>query len=348
MNIIIPIILICFSFGACDIEPAAHENARKWPVNFIVRELFHAQKYIISKFNEAISNFSAQMKPYVPHIPVVLLVLVLLCPCCAWAQMGGGYSWENFVEDYLQQVAWEEEEADNSVLRTSLLEELEEMHHSPIDINTASRHDLLPLHFLSDQQIDSLLARRDRYIGRGGFRSLGDLMLVSELSYRDRLWLSLFLEFSPMEAEAHKPPVNALGMVFFGFWYKNLFYIQKNINFAGAMNKTEMLQQIIANYTDGNKAKFAAMLGITPQAVNSWEKRNTFDVELLFSKCKNISARWLLSGEGSMFEKHAEKPTENYDIVDRLLKIIEHKDATIQEQAEEIGQLRGCASRQYA
>ena len=66
------------------------------------------------------------------------------------------------------------------------------------------------------------------------------------------------------------------------------------------MNKTLMLEQLINHYTDGNKANFAAMIGIKPQLLSNWLKRNTFDAELLYKGCENISADWLLSEEGDM------------------------------------------------
>lgn len=66
------------------------------------------------------------------------------------------------------------------------------------------------------------------------------------------------------------------------------------------MNKTLMLEQLINYYTDGNKASFAAMIGIKPQLLSNWLKRNTFDAECVYRGCKNVSADWLLCGEGEM------------------------------------------------
>lgn len=105
----------------------------------------------------------------------------------------GQYDWTQFVEDYLQYVAEMSEESDNEVERYDWLEELEEIHRSPIDVNTASRDDLCALHFLNDAQVDSILSRRDRYAG--GFRSVGELLTVPQLSYRERAWLSVLLRF---------------------------------------------------------------------------------------------------------------------------------------------------------
>ena len=78
------------------------------------------------------------------------------------------------------------------------------------------------------------------------------------------------------------------------------------------MNKTLMLEQLINHYTDGNKASFAAMIGIKPQLLSNWLKRSTFDAELLYKGCKNISADWLLSEEGDMIR---DKQTDNSQLV---------------------------------
>lgn len=66
------------------------------------------------------------------------------------------------------------------------------------------------------------------------------------------------------------------------------------------MNKTDMLDALITHYANGNKTQFAKILGVTPQAVNSWMTRGTFNSELFFEKFKDISPIWLLSGTGPM------------------------------------------------
>ena len=68
------------------------------------------------------------------------------------------------------------------------------------------------------------------------------------------------------------------------------------------MDKTTMLECLINQYTDGNKAAFARMLTITPQVLSQWLARSSFDNELLFQKCPGVSASWLLTGEGEMLE----------------------------------------------
>ena len=66
-----------------------------------------------------------------------------------------------------------------------------------------------------------------------------------------------------------------------------------------------MLECLINYYTDGNKAKFAAIIGVRPQTINTWEARNTFDAELIYSKCDGVSGDWLLgNGEGDMLKSN--------------------------------------------
>lgn len=79
------------------------------------------------------------------------------------------------------------------------------------------------------------------------------------------------------------------------------------------MNKRDMLESLINYYTDGNKAKFAIMIGITPQLVSNWLSRGTFDAEALFAKCKDVSASWLLTGEGNMLYTQNDNTTEEIE-----------------------------------
>lgn len=68
------------------------------------------------------------------------------------------------------------------------------------------------------------------------------------------------------------------------------------------MDKSQMVNELIAHYCNGNKAQFASLLGVRPQTINSWISRETFDTELIYAKCVGISADWLLTGEGDMLK----------------------------------------------
>lgn len=69
------------------------------------------------------------------------------------------------------------------------------------------------------------------------------------------------------------------------------------------MSKRDRLQRLIDYYSGGNKTQFANKLGITPQGISSWVSRDTFDIELVYAKCENVSAQWLLTGEGEMLDE---------------------------------------------
>lgn len=70
------------------------------------------------------------------------------------------------------------------------------------------------------------------------------------------------------------------------------------------MNKKDMILALIEHYSNGNKAQFANLLGITPQGLSTWIKRESFDIELIFSKCEGLSANWLLTGKGNMIKEN--------------------------------------------
>ena len=76
------------------------------------------------------------------------------------------------------------------------------------------------------------------------------------------------------------------------------------------MSKVDILNRLIDYYTDGNKARFAKMLGVKPQTINSWFIRDTFDIDLVYSKCVGINADWLLTGEGDMLQKQTSVQSE--------------------------------------
>lgn len=69
------------------------------------------------------------------------------------------------------------------------------------------------------------------------------------------------------------------------------------------MDKSVMLETMVNYFTDGNKAKFASSLGISPQTLSKWISRSTFDAELIYSVYPEISPNWLLSGKGEMLNE---------------------------------------------
>ncbi len=99
-------------------------------------------------------------------------------------------SWSDFVEEYLEMLDDESEEANVLTLRGyAALDEIEPFLDHPLNLNTATAEDFRAFAFLSAAQIDSLLSYRRRL---RAFASPGELMGVRGLDYRSRRWLSLF------------------------------------------------------------------------------------------------------------------------------------------------------------
>lgn len=69
------------------------------------------------------------------------------------------------------------------------------------------------------------------------------------------------------------------------------------------MEKKDRLLSLISHYSGGNKSEFARMIGVSPQAVNTWITRNTFDIDIIYAKCLNVSPDWLLTGKGNMLKE---------------------------------------------
>ncbi len=68
------------------------------------------------------------------------------------------------------------------------------------------------------------------------------------------------------------------------------------------MDKTAMLDAIQAHLNYSSSTEFADFLGISRQVLSNWKKRNTFDTELLYSKCLQLNPVWLLTGKGNMLK----------------------------------------------
>lgn len=68
------------------------------------------------------------------------------------------------------------------------------------------------------------------------------------------------------------------------------------------LDKREKLKIIIRECADDNQRLLAKMLGISPSTIASWIQRNTYDVELLANCIPDLSAEWLLRGEGEMLK----------------------------------------------
>lgn len=68
------------------------------------------------------------------------------------------------------------------------------------------------------------------------------------------------------------------------------------------MDKLLILNKIQEHYSFKKDAQFAEYLGIPAQNLSKWKLRNTFDAELIYTKCTQINPEWLLTGTGNMLK----------------------------------------------
>ena len=74
------------------------------------------------------------------------------------------------------------------------------------------------------------------------------------------------------------------------------------------MDKVLVLNKIRKYKEFKSDADFARFLEIPAQNLSKWKARNTYDIELLYTKCPEINPEWLLTGEGNMLKEHNNLP----------------------------------------
>lgn len=66
------------------------------------------------------------------------------------------------------------------------------------------------------------------------------------------------------------------------------------------MNKSLILNEIKLAYSLATDRDFAHFLGIAPTTLSSWHKRNTMDYDLVYAKCVDLNAEFMLTGTGTV------------------------------------------------
>lgn len=74
------------------------------------------------------------------------------------------------------------------------------------------------------------------------------------------------------------------------------------------MDKTLILNKIIKYKKFKSDAEFARFLEIPAQNLSKWKSRNTYDVELLYTKCPELNPEWLLIGKEPMLKSGEDEP----------------------------------------
>lgn len=75
--------------------------------------------------------------------------------------------------------------------------------------------------------------------------------------------------------------------------------------------KSQILKDLKDHYGFKSDTEFAEFLGIAVQTLSSWYRRNSFDIDLLYSKCINIDANFLLTGKGNIEKRNVKDMLPN-------------------------------------
>ncbi|WP_185148386.1 LexA family transcriptional regulator [Riemerella anatipestifer] len=91
---------------------------------------------------------------------------------------------------------------------------------------------------------------------------------------------------------------------------------------SNIIDKSLILKKIKEVYDFKSDTEFANFLGVKPQTISSWHSRNTFDTDLIYSKCVNINADFLLSGEGEVLKPNVKEKLYNESITNSITESI--------------------------
>lgn len=102
------------------------------------------------------------------------------------------------------------------------------------------------------------------------------------------------------------------------------------------MEKRDILETLINCYCEGVQARFAGMIGIKPATLSNWIKRNTFDYDVVYAGCPDLSGDYLLSGEGEIFQS---KRIDNSGVNEKILSLCKHLVENYQQRDEVMKQM---------
>lgn len=93
--------------------------------------------------------------------------------------------------------------------------------------------------------------------------------------------------------------------------------------------KTERLTIIVDKYAHGRQAQLARILSLPKSTMSTWFVRNTFDADLLLRTFPDLSAEWLMRGDGPMLLSERTTPDTTAELAEALA-IIKQQAATIE------------------
>lgn len=66
------------------------------------------------------------------------------------------------------------------------------------------------------------------------------------------------------------------------------------------LDKNSILNRIKEYYSLKGNADLARFLGVAPNTITNWYNRETFDLDVIYTKCENVDLNWLLTGESNV------------------------------------------------
>lgn len=89
----------------------------------------------------------------------------------------------------------------------AFVDDLDQLHLNPLDLNRASASQLSDLFFLSPAHVQAIIGYRERH---GSFRTMSELLFLPEMDWRTRQLLHLFAFVGPPEAQTQVARRNSL------------------------------------------------------------------------------------------------------------------------------------------
>ena len=96
------------------------------------------------------------------------------------------------------------------------------------------------------------------------------------------------------------------------------------------MDKAYILNKLIDIYADGNKSRFAQMMGTTPQNIGNWIRRGTIPYEEIYKICVGVNN-----------PQQDAAPAQLTGIIQELMNELRQKNEEIGELRERIGRADG-------
>ena len=109
------------------------------------------------------------------------------------------------------------------------------------------------------------------------------------------------------------------------------------------IDKSLILDKLKAYLNIDKDADFAAYLGIKPNVLANWRKRNAINEKAITQRCDFVNLSWLLTGEGQMLKEtnHINtNPMNEPKLLDHLISEINYLRKKLDSQEEERKELR--------